>query len=218
MHSTQTNVVLGSRPTADHWWRQEGHSVLNARARTKVPSEAPSKPQGIGGNGGKIERDKELWPCQGRMLVLSIRFTNGYMPQWKDFYPYSLHWQILQNCSYHSWRQKCRCFNDCFDPLTEAQVHYLEYFCSLILIHYFYDYLMHYSFRLVVESNQNWSFHFPNNIRHIYTRPLCTDITFLVQLVPVFDSFSKCFTSVFRINLFTPLTLLYTKFPFPPQK
>ena len=24
MHSTQTNVALGSRPTADHWWRQEG--------------------------------------------------------------------------------------------------------------------------------------------------------------------------------------------------
>ena len=53
-HSTQTNVVLGSRPTADHWSRQEGYPVLNARARTKVLSEAPSKPQGFGGNGGKI--------------------------------------------------------------------------------------------------------------------------------------------------------------------
>ena len=55
MDSTQTNMVLGSRPNADHWWRQEGHPVLNARARTKALSEAPSKPQGIGGNGGKIE-------------------------------------------------------------------------------------------------------------------------------------------------------------------
>ena len=48
MHSTKTNMVLGSRPTACHWWRQEGHPVLNARARTKVLSEAPSKPQRIG--------------------------------------------------------------------------------------------------------------------------------------------------------------------------
>ena len=52
-------MVLGSRPTAGHWWRQEGHPVLNARARTKVLSGAPSKPQGIGGNGGKIERSTE---------------------------------------------------------------------------------------------------------------------------------------------------------------
>ena len=55
MHSTQTHMVLGSRPNAGHWWRQEGHPVLNARVRTKVLSEAPSKPQLIGGNGGKIE-------------------------------------------------------------------------------------------------------------------------------------------------------------------
>ena len=32
-----------------------GHPVLNARARTKVLSEAPSKPRVIGGNGGKTE-------------------------------------------------------------------------------------------------------------------------------------------------------------------
>ena len=53
-NSTQTNVVLGPMPSAGHWGRQEGHLVLNACARTKVPSEAPSKPQEIGGNGGKI--------------------------------------------------------------------------------------------------------------------------------------------------------------------
>ena len=35
--------------------RQEGHPVLHSRARIKVLSEAPSKPQGIEGNGGKIE-------------------------------------------------------------------------------------------------------------------------------------------------------------------
>ena len=55
MHSTQTNMVLGSRPTADHWRRQEGHPVLNIRARIKVPSEAPTKPQGIGRNRSTIE-------------------------------------------------------------------------------------------------------------------------------------------------------------------
>ena len=55
MHSTKTNMALGSRPTACHWRRQEGYPALNARVRTKVLSEAPSKPQGIGGNGGKIE-------------------------------------------------------------------------------------------------------------------------------------------------------------------
>ena len=44
----------GSSPIAGHWWRREGHPVLNARATTKVLSEAPPKPQGIGGNGGKI--------------------------------------------------------------------------------------------------------------------------------------------------------------------
>ena len=55
MHSTQTNMVMGSRRTAGHWWRQEGDPVLNACAKTEVLSEAPSKPQGIGGNGGKIE-------------------------------------------------------------------------------------------------------------------------------------------------------------------
>jgi len=33
----------------------EGHPILNARARTTVLSEAASMPQGIGGNGGKIE-------------------------------------------------------------------------------------------------------------------------------------------------------------------
>ena len=47
-NSTQTNVVLSSRPTASHSWRQEGYPALNAHARTKVLSEAPSKPQGIG--------------------------------------------------------------------------------------------------------------------------------------------------------------------------
>ena len=52
---TQTNMVLGSRPTSDHWWRQEGHPALNARARAKVLSEAAPKPQGTGGNGGKID-------------------------------------------------------------------------------------------------------------------------------------------------------------------
>jgi len=51
-------MVLGSRPTAGHWGCQERHLVLNAHARTKVLSEAPSKPQGIGGNGGKIEREQ----------------------------------------------------------------------------------------------------------------------------------------------------------------
>ena len=55
MHSTKTSMVLASRPTACHWWRQERHPILNARARTKVLWEAPSKPQGIGGNGVKIE-------------------------------------------------------------------------------------------------------------------------------------------------------------------
>ena len=39
-------LVLGSRLTACHWWRQEGHTVLNALARTKVLSEAPSKELG----------------------------------------------------------------------------------------------------------------------------------------------------------------------------
>ena len=43
MHSTQTNMVLGSRPTTGHWWRQEGQPVLNAHARTKVLSEAVAK-------------------------------------------------------------------------------------------------------------------------------------------------------------------------------
>jgi len=52
-------VVLGSRPIAGHWGLQEGHQVLNARARTKFLSEAPSRPQGIRENGGKIEK-KEL--------------------------------------------------------------------------------------------------------------------------------------------------------------
>ena len=53
MHSTQTNMDLGSRPNAGHWWRQEGNPALNARARAKVLSEAPSRPQGTGGNGGE---------------------------------------------------------------------------------------------------------------------------------------------------------------------
>jgi len=48
-------MVLGSRPTTCHWLCQERYPVLNALARTKVLSEAPSKPQGTGGNGGKIE-------------------------------------------------------------------------------------------------------------------------------------------------------------------
>jgi len=51
-------MALGSRPTADHWGHQEGHPVLNAHVRTKVLSEAPSKPQGIREtevNGVKIE-------------------------------------------------------------------------------------------------------------------------------------------------------------------
>ena len=50
-------MALGSRPNAGHWWRQEEHPVLNAHARSKVLSEAPSKPQGIGGKGGKIENN-----------------------------------------------------------------------------------------------------------------------------------------------------------------
>ena len=58
LYSTQTNMALGSRPIAGYWWSQEGHPVLSARAKTKVLSEAPSKPQGIGGNGGKIQRNQ----------------------------------------------------------------------------------------------------------------------------------------------------------------
>ena len=69
MQSTQANVVLGSRPTADHWWRQEGHAVLNALARTKVISEAPSKSQGMGGNGGRIER-----------VLISKKWGELYLP------------------------------------------------------------------------------------------------------------------------------------------
>ena len=37
MNSAKTNVVLGSRPTAGDWWRQEGHQILHARSRTKPP-------------------------------------------------------------------------------------------------------------------------------------------------------------------------------------
>ena len=48
----------GFKAIAGHWRRQEGHLVLNARARTKVLLEVPSKPQGIGGNGGKIKKKK----------------------------------------------------------------------------------------------------------------------------------------------------------------
>ena len=47
-HSTQTNVVLGSRPAADHWRCQEGYPVINARARTKALSEAPPSPKDLG--------------------------------------------------------------------------------------------------------------------------------------------------------------------------
>ena len=68
MHSTQTNMVLGSRPDAGDLWRQEGHPVLTARARLKVLPEAPSKPQGIGENGGKIEYLRLM--LLGRRLLL----------------------------------------------------------------------------------------------------------------------------------------------------
>ena len=60
MHSTQTNVALGSKPIAGHLRRQEGHLVLNACAWTKVLLETPSKSQGIGGNRGKIECNKNF--------------------------------------------------------------------------------------------------------------------------------------------------------------
>ena len=55
MHSTQANMVLSSRPNTGHWWRQEGHPVLNSRTRTKILSDPPFNPHVIGGNGGKIE-------------------------------------------------------------------------------------------------------------------------------------------------------------------
>ena len=35
---------------------QDGHPLLIARSTTKVVLEVPYKPQGIGGNGGKIEK------------------------------------------------------------------------------------------------------------------------------------------------------------------
>ena len=44
-------------------------SVLNARARPKVLSEAPSKPQGIGGNGVNIERK---WHTDAIMAKLTL--------------------------------------------------------------------------------------------------------------------------------------------------
>ena len=63
MHSTQTNVVLGSRPTVDHWLRQEGHPVLNARARAKKSSKRhPPSPKNWGKRRYNREsRDKGNW-------------------------------------------------------------------------------------------------------------------------------------------------------------
>ena len=48
VHSTQTNMVLGSRPNAGHWWRQEGHPILNAHARTKSFQRHPPSPKELG--------------------------------------------------------------------------------------------------------------------------------------------------------------------------
>ena len=48
MHSTQTNVVLvGSRPTADHWWRQEGHPKMLV-PELKSPQRHPPSPKELG--------------------------------------------------------------------------------------------------------------------------------------------------------------------------
>ena len=58
MHSTKTNVVLGSRPTAGHWRRQEGHPVLNAHDRTKFPLEAPPSPKELGETEVKSSKTK----------------------------------------------------------------------------------------------------------------------------------------------------------------
>jgi len=51
--------------------------VLNAHARTKIFLEAPSKPQGTGGNGGKIETTKQkvkaVWNCYNGLAVMLLR-------------------------------------------------------------------------------------------------------------------------------------------------
>ena len=97
MHLTKTNMVLGSRHTACHWGHQEGHPVLNARARTKVLSEAPSKPQGTGGNGGKIEET---------LVCGHYNFNRSYPSTlaWNQLlYPYHFpkHSLLLVVCDYH---------------------------------------------------------------------------------------------------------------------
>ena len=81
MHSTQANVVLVSRPIADNWWRKEGDSLLTARARTKVLSEALSKPQGIGGNRGKIESIEETEQYPNELENSKEQIDR----KWKDF-------------------------------------------------------------------------------------------------------------------------------------
>jgi len=78
MHSTQDNIAPVSRPTAGHRWRQEGYPVLNARARTKAFSKAPSKPQGNGGNGGKIELPNMMLGWQG--IFCKVNGSQTYLP------------------------------------------------------------------------------------------------------------------------------------------
>ena len=75
------------------------HTVLNARARTKVLSEAPSKPQGIGGNGSKIEYRVRTYI----VFAVDVRFLDFLMITKKGFdSTFDFYWCLVALIDVHS--------------------------------------------------------------------------------------------------------------------